>query len=200
MLMLGISQLSPHCFRPSLSWLARRAKSQTSSSGQRLVVGHRLEGEFIYGGVIRRTVRPGTHPQVTWAHVNLCVQLVCERRVNIAVQWPRFTLLSLRLHHVISRGALVVSRASAQLTFLLSQHISWDVTYVSNALQTLLPVVNRNGGNAYWKSAPTDLFMTPSHQNIEIRGNAWEEIGKDFKIKRKFYVFTCMCIFISAFI
>jgi len=50
-------------------------------------------------------------------------------------------------------------------------HISWDVTYVSSALQTL-PVVSRNGGNAYWKSASTDLFMTPSHQIIEI--SIWE--------------------------
>ena len=38
-------------------------------------------------------------------------------------------------------------------------HISWDVSYVRRALQTLLPVVSRNGGNAYWKSAPTDLFI-----------------------------------------
>ena len=38
-------------------------------------------------------------------------------------------------------------------------HISWDVTYVSSALRTLLPIVSRNGGNAYWKSAPTDLFI-----------------------------------------
>jgi hypothetical protein len=32
--------------------------------------------------------------------------------------------------------------------------------------------------------------MTPSHQIIEIsmRANAWEEIGKELKIKRKFYV------------
>jgi hypothetical protein len=37
-------------------------------------------------------------------------------------------------------------------------HISWNVTYVSSALQTL-PVVSRNGGNAYWKTAPTDLFI-----------------------------------------
>jgi hypothetical protein len=34
--------------------------------------------------------------------------------------WRRFTLLSLCLHHVISRGAVVGSRASAPLTFLLS--------------------------------------------------------------------------------
>jgi len=38
-------------------------------------------------------------------------------------------------------------------------HISWDVSYVSSTLQTLLPVVSINRGNAYWKSAPTDLFM-----------------------------------------
>jgi len=38
-------------------------------------------------------------------------------------------------------------------------HISWDVPYPSSALQTLLPVVSRNGENAYWKSAPTDLFI-----------------------------------------
>jgi hypothetical protein len=30
-------------------------------------------------------------------------------------------------------------------------HISWDVRYVKNALQTLLKVVSRNWGNAYWK-------------------------------------------------
>jgi len=32
------------------------------------------------------------------------------------------------------------------------------------------------------------------------RANAWEGIGKELNIKRKFCVFTCMCIFISAFI
>jgi len=37
-------------------------------------------------------------------------------------------------------------------------HISWDATYVLRALQTL-PSVSRNGGNAYWKSAPMDLFI-----------------------------------------
>jgi hypothetical protein len=69
-------------------------------------------------------------------------------------------------------------------------HISWDVTYVSSALQTL-PVVSRNGGNAYWKKcANGHFYMTLSHQIIEIsmRANAWEGIGKELKIKRKFYV------------
>jgi hypothetical protein len=37
--------------------------------------------------------------------------------------------------------------------------------------------------------------MTPSHQIIEIsmRANAWEGIGKELKIKSRFYVFICMC-------
>ena len=51
-------------------------------------------------------------------------------------------------------------------------HVLWNVTYVSSALRTL-PVVPITGGNAYWKSAPTDPFyMTPSHQIIEI--SIWE--------------------------
>jgi len=47
-------------------------------------------------------------------------------------------------------------------------HISSDVTYVSSALQTL-PVVARNGGNAYWKKcANGPFYTTPSHQITEI--------------------------------
>ena len=47
-------------------------------------------------------------------------------------------------------------------------HISWDVTYVSSALHTL-PVVFRNGGNAYWKSAPTDLFIWHQVTRLTLR-------------------------------
>jgi hypothetical protein len=54
-----------------------------------------------------------------------------------------------------SSGLLMCQHAS-QISAIA--HISWDVTYVSSALQTL-PVVSRNGGNAYWKTAPTDLFI-----------------------------------------
>jgi hypothetical protein len=54
-----------------------------------------------------------------------------------------------------SSGRLTCQHAS-QISAVA--HISWDVTYVSSALQTL-PVFSRNGGNAYWKSAPTDLFI-----------------------------------------
>ena len=54
-----------------------------------------------------------------------------------------------------SSGRLKCQHAS-QISAVV--HISWDVTYVSSSLQTL-PVVSRNGGNAYWKSEPKDLFI-----------------------------------------
>jgi hypothetical protein len=49
---------------------------------------------------------------------------------------------------------------------------------------------------------PTFLYDTksPDYRDQHMRDNAWEEIGKELKIKRKFYVFTRICIFISAFI
>ena len=48
----------------------------------------------------------------------------------------------------------------------------------------------------------TFLYDTKStdYRDQHMRANAWEEIGKELKITRKFYVFNCMCIFISAFI
>jgi hypothetical protein len=62
-------------------------------------------------------LRPGAHyPHVTWAHVMLLVHL---GYFNIEF-WRRLTLTSLCLRHVIWRGALVGSRASTPLKFLLS--------------------------------------------------------------------------------
>jgi len=41
----------------------------------------------------------------------------------------------------------------------------------------------------------TFLYDTKSsdYRDQHMRANAWEEIEKQLKIKRKFYVFTCMC-------
>jgi hypothetical protein len=62
-------------------------------------------------------IKPGTHyPHVTWAHVMLRVQLG-YLTLN---SWRTRTLLSLCLHHVIWRGALVGLRASTPLKFLLA--------------------------------------------------------------------------------
>jgi len=41
---------------------------------------------------------------------------------------------------------------------------------------------------------------SPDYRDQHMIANTWEEIGKELKIKCMFYVFICMCIFISAFI
>ena len=48
----------------------------------------------------------------------------------------------------------------------------------------------------------TFLYDTksPDYRDQHMRVNAWEEIGKELRIKRKFYVFSWMCIFISGLI
>ena len=106
----------------------------------------------------RHLFRPRTHyPYVTWAHVMLRVGLGCERRFNmnsVAQIHTSFTLLTSR-DLAWSSGRLTCQHGSQ---IFAAAHISWDVTYVSSALQTL-PVVSRNGGNGYWKSAPTDLCI-----------------------------------------
>jgi len=41
----------------------------------------------------------------------------------------------------------------------------------------------------------TFLYDTksPEYRTQHMRANAWEGIGKELKITRKFYIFTCMC-------
>jgi len=86
-----------------------------------------------------------------------------------------------------SSGRLTCQHASQISTVA---HISWDVIYVSSVLQTL-PVVSRNWGNAYWRSVPTYLYIwhqVTNYREQHMRTSAWEGIGKELKIKRKFYV------------
>ena len=65
-------------------------------------------------------IGPGTHyPLVTWAYVMLRVQLGCERRFNIGF-YGADSHFCHSACHVIARGAMVSSRASTPLTFLLS--------------------------------------------------------------------------------
>jgi len=119
-----------------------------------------------------------------------CVQLRCQRRFNIWILWRRFTLLSLCLRHVISRGALVGSCASAPLKFLLP-HTFRDMWRTCRALfrryqlfpemeETLIEKVRQR----------TFLYDTksPDNRDQHMRANAGEGIGKELKIKRKFYV------------
>jgi hypothetical protein len=53
---------------------------------------------------------------------------------------------------------------------------------------TLLPVISRNGGNAYKKvRQQTFLYDTnsPDYRDKHMRANAWEDIVKELKIKRR---------------
>ena len=45
-----------------------------------------------------------------------------------------------------------------------------------------------------------EIWPVIDYRDQHMRANAWEGMGKELKIKRKFHIFTCMCIFISAFI
>jgi hypothetical protein len=112
--------------------------------------------------------KPGTHyPHVTWAHVMLRVHL---GYFNIEF-WRRLTLLSLCLPHVIWRGALVGSRASTPLKFLLSHtfretwrtcRVLFGHCYQFPEMEEILIENCTNG----------PFYMTPSHRIIEI--SIWE--------------------------
>jgi hypothetical protein len=93
---------------------------------------------------------------------------VCSCDVN-ACSWDVRGELTLNsMAHIHTSVTLLTSRDLAWNSGRLAcQHdsqisavvqISWDVTYVSSPLQTL-PVVSRNGGDAYWKSVSTDLLI-----------------------------------------
>jgi hypothetical protein len=110
-------------------------------------------------------LRPGTHyPHVTWAPVILRVQLG-YLTLNSGAN-PHFS------QHVIWREALVGSRASTPLKFLLSHTFreTWRTCRV------LFSIVTRNFQK--WrkcllkKCANGHFYMTPSHQSIEI--SIWE--------------------------
>jgi hypothetical protein len=138
----------------------------------------------------KRNAKPGTHyPHVTWAHVILRVHL---GYFNFEF-WRRLTVVTLLTSRDLtwSCGRLTCQHSSQIPVFA---HISWYVTYVSSALQTLLSVVSRNGGNSYWKSAPTDVFyMSPDCRYQHMRANAREDIGKELKIKRETWREDSVC-------
>ena len=70
---------------------------------------------------IWRWVRLGAHyPHVTWDHVMLTRAVGMWEAILHWILWCRFTLLSLCLRHVILHGAVIGSRASTPLKFLLS--------------------------------------------------------------------------------
>jgi hypothetical protein len=132
-------------------------------------------------------------------HVSSCDVHACSWDVrgdltlnSMAQIHTSLTLLTSR-DLACSSGRLTCQHAS-QISAVA--RVSWDVTYVSSALQAL-PIVSKNRGNAFWKKVRQRTFLydtkSPDHRDQHMRANVWEGIGKELKIKRRFYVFTCMC-------
>ena len=90
----------------------------------------------------------------------------------------------------MSRGALVGSRASTPLTFLLS-HTFRETRRTCRALFRRYQLFPEMEEMLIEKvRTRTILYDTksPDYRDQHMRANAWEQIGKELKIKRKFYV------------
>jgi hypothetical protein len=120
-------------------------------------------------------------------HVNSCDVNACTWDVRGDLTLNSMAQIHTSVTLLTSRDlAWNSGRLTCQHAYHISAvaHISWDVTYVSSALQTL-PVVSRNCGNAYWKVRQlTFLYDTksPDYKDQHMRANAWDGIGKKLKI------------------
>ena len=120
-----------------------------------------------------RFLWPGHTILTKWAQTRADVR--GDLTLNTMVQIHTSATLLTSRDFAWSSGRLTCQHVSQ---FSAVAHISWDVTYVSSALQTL-PVVSRNGGNAYWKGVPTDLFIW--HRVTRLWRSAYESrhMGRD---------------------
>jgi len=126
-------------------------------------------------------LRPGTHcPHVTWAHVMLCVQLGCERRFSIEL-YGADSHLSLCLRHVISRGALVGSRASTPLNFLLSHTFreTWRTCQALFRRYQLFPEMEEMLTERGCQRTFLYDIESPDYGDQHMRADTWEGIGKE---------------------
>ena len=87
---------------------------------------------------------------------------------------------------VWSSGRLTCQHASQ----ISVTHISWNVTYVLSALQTyqLFPEMEEMLIQKLQQWAFLYDTKSPDYKDQHMRANTWEGIGKELKIKCKFYV------------
>jgi len=106
------------------------------------------------------------------------------------ILWRRFTLLSLSLRHVISRGALDGSLVSTPLKFLLSHTFreTWRTYRALFRRYQLFPEMEKMLAEKVRQRTFLYDTKSPDYRDQHLRANAWEGIGKELKIKRKFYV------------
>jgi len=109
---------------------------------------------------------------------------------DVRGEWSRFTPLSLCLRHVISRGALVGSRASTPLKFLLSHTFreTWRTCRALFRRYQLFPEMEEMLIEKVRQRTFLYDTKSPDYRDQHMRANAWEGIGKELKIERKFYV------------
>jgi len=102
------------------------------------------------------------------------------------ILWRRFTLLSLCLRHVISREALVGSRASTPLKFLLSHTFreTWRTCRALFRRYQLFPEMEEMLIEKVRQRTILYDTESPDYRDQHMRANAWEGIGKELKIKR----------------
>ena len=112
--------------------------------------------EMIYVLCPEMTVGPGTHYTIITSR-ELMWRYACNWDVRGDLTLNSVALIHTSVTPITSRDLAWLTCQHASHIYAVP-HISWDVTYVSCALQTL-PFVSRNGGNAYWKIAPTDLSI-----------------------------------------
>ena len=131
-----------------------------------------------------RERRPGTHyPHVTWAYVILCVRLECERRFNIKF----YGADSHFCHYAYvtwSHAELWSAHVSARLSnFCRRTHfVRRDVRVERSSYVTRKCLLKK------WANGHCYDSKSPDYIDQHMRVNAWEGIGKELKIKRKFYV------------
>jgi hypothetical protein len=138
----------------------------------------------------------GTHyPHVTWARVMLGLQLGCERRFNIEFYgadshfsrsaYVKWSPVELRSAHMPTRLSNFCCRTHFVRRDVRVERSSDVTSFFQKWRKYLLEKVRQ----------PTFSYdtMSSEYRDQHMRANAWEGIGKELKIKRKFYVFTCMC-------
>jgi hypothetical protein len=119
----------------------------------------------------------------------LRVRLGCDGRFNIEF-YGADSHLSLCLRHVISRGALVGARASTPLKFLLLHTFreTWRTCRALIRRYQLFPEMEEMLiGKVRQRNFLYDT-KSPDYRDQHMRANAWEGIGKELKIKLRFYV------------
>ena len=140
----------------------------------------------------RRKLRPGTHyPHVTWAHVmfNACSwDVTGDLTLNSMVQIHTSVTLLMSCDLAWSSGRLTCQHASLKFLLLHTFRETWRTCRALFRRYQLFPemeemLTEKGRQRTFWYDT-----KSPDYGDQHMRANALEGIGKESKIKRKFYV------------